>query len=67
MKYKGGKNMANVILTSFVITVVVAIVVELFRPNITALSNFIRKKPFESFVVVGICIVIAILCKDTFP
>ena len=49
-----------------VMTVIAAMIVELFRPNITALSKIIRRKPFETFMVVAMCILIAILCKGTF-
>ncbi len=58
--------MSGLILTSFVMTVIATMIVELFRPNIIVLSKIIRRKPFETFMVVGMCILIAILCKGTF-
>jgi hypothetical protein len=42
-------------------TIGIAFVLKIFNVEINKLCRIIRSKPFESFVVVGICIVIAIL------
>jgi len=63
MKYKGGIKMN---LSTIVITLVLGFVLLLFNVELVKLSEIIRSNPFESFVVVGLCIVIAILYKGTF-
>lgn len=54
------------ILSIIVIPAAMMFFFQLFGKEITELCKVIRNKPFESFVVVGLCVVIAILYKGTF-
>jgi len=54
------------ILSTIVIPLVIGFFFVLFRVEINELCKKMRRKPFESFVVVGLCVVIVILYKDTF-
>lgn len=53
-------------MTTFIITLAIAIFLNLVNPELNKLSNKIRNNLFESFVVIGLCTVIVILCKSTF-
>lgn len=53
-------------LISIIMTALIALGIELIKPEISKLRGIMRKKPFESFVVVGLCVVIAISLYGTF-
>lgn len=49
------------ILISIVVTVIVGVGIELFKPKIQVFSEIISRKPFESTVITGILIIIGLL------
>lgn len=56
----------DMVLTSIIITLVMGLFFIMFEKEITELCKKIRSKPFESFVVVSLFIVMALLYKGTF-
>lgn len=53
-------------LLTIVITIAIALVLKLFNIEITRLCRIIRNKPFESFMVIGIGVLITISLYGTF-
>lgn len=52
--------------STIVIPIVIGFIFVLFGTEISELCKKIRNKPFESFVIVGLCAVIVILYKGFF-
>ena len=54
------------ILTSIVLTLFGGFILLLLTPELQKVAKTIRKKPYETFTVVGLCIVIAGVVKLAF-
>lgn len=53
-------------LFDILVALAIALFLKLFNVEITKLCKKIRNKPFETFVVLGLCIIIAFLYRGTF-
>ena len=49
------------VVSTIIITVVTTFLLTLLSPEITQLNNLIREKPFETFVVLGLCFTVILL------
>lgn len=54
------------VVSTIIVTVVTTFLMTLFDPKITQLCNFIRRKPYETTVIMGLGILIAISLYGTF-